>query len=154
MERTDFEPWKSKEVARLLALVESQRRHYEDMVSSLPVGLAVLSPDRSIVSTNRAFRQTFGLRVEDLRAKTIEQILPSDRLIEKIRDVMVHGIPEPGFMLETGAKSLRISILPIRALDDESEAETLLTVADVTDVRASPAPVRGSFSVENLPAAV
>jgi len=68
--------------------------------------------------------------------------------------VMVHGIPQPGFLLETGAKSLRISILPIRALDDESEAETLLTVTDVTDVRSAPAPVRDSFSVENLPAAM
>ncbi len=154
MERTDFEPWKSKEVARLLALVESQRRYYEDIVSGLPVGLAMLSSNRSIVSTNRAFRQIFGLRVEDLRAKTIEQILPSDRLLEKIRDVMVHGIPQPGFMLETGAKSLRISILPIRGWDDESETETLLTVDDVSGVRSSPAPVRGSFAVENLPAAV
>jgi len=154
MERTDFEPWKTKEVARLLALVESQRRYYEDMVSSLPVGVAVLSPNRSILSTNRAFRQTFGLRVEDLRAKTIEQILPSDRLIEKIRDVTVHGIPQQGFMLEQGAKSLRISILPIRSWDDQSETETLLAVADVSDVRSAQAPVRGSFSVENLPAAV
>ena len=154
MERTDFEPWKNKEVARLLALVESQRRYYEDMVSSLPVGLVVLSSNRSILSTNRAFRQTFGLRVEDLRAKTIEQILPSDRLIEKIRDVTVHGIPQPGFMLEQGGKSLRITLRPIRSWDDESETETLLTIADVTDVRSGPGPVRGSFSVENLPAAV
>jgi signal transduction histidine kinase len=92
--------------------------------------------------------------VEDLRAKTIEEILPSERLIEKIRDVTVHGIPQPGFMLEHGAQSLRISILHIRGWDDESERETLLIVADVTDMRSAPAPVRGSFSVENLPAAV
>src|SRR5579872_2385715 len=154
MERTNFEPWKSKEVARLLALVESQRRYYEDIVSTLPMGLAVLSPSRSILSTNRAFRQAVGLRSEDLRAKTIEQILPSDRLVEKIREVMLNGIPQPGFLLEQGAKSLRISILPVRSWDDESETETLLAVADVTDVRSAPAPVRGAFSVENLPAAV
>src|ERR1700676_2460724 len=141
MERTDFEPWKNKEVARLLALVESQRRYYEDMVSSLPVGLLVLSSTRSILSTNRAFRQAFGLSVEDLRGKTIEQILPSDRLIEKIRDVMLHGtpppggMPQPGFLLEQGGKLLRVAILPIRSGDEETEMETLLMVADVTDVR-------------------
>ena len=86
MERTDFEPWNGREVARLLALVENQRRYYQDMVASLPVGLVVLSANRTVVSANRAFRQAFGLRIEDLRGKTIEQILPSDRLIEKIRE--------------------------------------------------------------------
>jgi hypothetical protein len=54
MERTDFEQWKAKEVARLLALVETERRYYQEMVASLPVALVVLSLDRSIVSANRA----------------------------------------------------------------------------------------------------
>ena len=80
MERTDFEAWNGREVARLLALVENQRRYYQDMVASLPVGLVVLSATRTVVSANRAFRQTLGLRIEDLRGKAIEQILPSDRL--------------------------------------------------------------------------
>ena len=81
MERTDFEAWSGKEVARLLALVENQRRYYQDMVASLPVGLVVLSASRTVVSANRAFRQAFGLRIEDLRGKTIEEILPSEKLI-------------------------------------------------------------------------
>ena len=166
MERMDFESWKSKEVARLLALVENQKRYYQDMVSGLPVGLVVLSADRSVVSANRAFRQAFGLRVEDLRGKTIEQILPSDRLIEKIREMTVHGIPQPGFLLEQAGKLLRIAILPIRNWDEEMEMETLLMVADVTDVRSGPAPLVGAavaapvtrplsaFPIENLPAVV
>ncbi len=101
MERTDFEAWNGREVARLLALVENQRRYYQDMVASLPVGLVVLSANRTVVSANRAFRQTFGLRIEDLRGKTIEQILPSDRLIEKIREMTVEGIPQPGLHAAT-----------------------------------------------------
>ena len=169
MERTDFEPWKGKEVARLLALVENHRRYYQDMVSNLPVGVVVLSANRSVVSANRAFRQAFGMRVEELRGKTIEQILPSDRLIEKIRDVMVHGIPQPGFLFEQAGKLLRIAVLPIRNWDEEMEMETLLVVADVTDVRPGPAAIAGApvvapvgavrgphpaFPVENLPAVV
>jgi len=59
MERVDFEAWNSREVARLLALVENQRRYYQDMVASLPVGLVVLSANRTVVSANRAFRQAF-----------------------------------------------------------------------------------------------
>jgi two-component system, cell cycle sensor histidine kinase and response regulator CckA len=146
MERTDFESWNGKEVARLLALVENQRRYYQDMVASLPVGLVVLSANRTVVSANRAFRQAFGLRIEDLRGKTIEQILPSDRLIEKIREMTVEGIPQPGFLLQQSSKLLRISILPLRNWNEETETETLLMIADVSDVRSGATQVAANAS--------
>jgi two-component system, cell cycle sensor histidine kinase and response regulator CckA len=165
MERADLEQWKGKEVARLLSLVETERRYYQEMVAALPVALAVLAADRSVVSANRAFRQLFGLSTEDLRRKSIEQILPADeatanRLIEKIRDVNVNGIPQPGFLLEMGEKLFRISILPIRNWNDEMEMETLLTAADVSDVRAgagatiAAASPQVSFPTESFPAVV
>ena len=155
MDRTDFEPWKGKEVAKLLALVENQRRYYQDLVSALPVGLVVLSANRSIVSSNRAFRQAFAVRNDDLRGKNIEQILPSDQLIENIRSVMVNGIPQPAFQVEHGGKLWRIAILPLRNWDDEMEMETLLVVEDVTGVPAdAPAAAQqAALSVENAPAA-
>ena len=103
------------------------------------MGLVVLSANRTVVSANRAFRQAFGLRIEDLRGKTIEQILPSDRLIEKIREMMVNGIPQPGLLLQHGGKLLRIAILPLRNWDEETEMETLLMVDDVSDVRSDAA---------------
>jgi PAS domain S-box-containing protein len=147
MERIDLEAWNGREVARLLALVENQRRYYQDMVASLPVGLVVLSANRTVVSANRAFRQTLGLRIEDLRGKAIEQILPSDRLIEKIREMAVEGIPQPGLLLQQAGKLLRISILPLRNWDEETEMETLLMVADVSDVRSGKAAVSDVSSV-------
>src|SRR5580704_16014564 len=130
MERTDFEHWKAKEVARLLALVETERRYYQDMVALLPVALVVLSLDRSIVSANRAFRQMFGVRTEDLRRKTIEQILNSPQLIEKIRDVHLSSTPQRTLLVEFADRSLRITVIPIRNWDDESEVETLLMLED------------------------
>lgn len=149
MERTDLEPWNSKDVARLLALVENQKRYYQDIVSGLPVGLVVLSANRSVVSSNRAFRQAFGVSTGDLRGKTIEQVLPSDRVIEKIREMAVHGIPQPGFLVERGGKLLRIAILPIRNPDEETEMETLLMVTDVTDVRQGPQPAAAAPVTES-----
>src|SRR5579872_2632577 len=109
MERTDFEQWKAKEVARLLALVETERRYYQEMVATLPVALVVLSADRSIVSVNRAFRQLFGLRAEDLRRKSIEQIIPSPVLIERIRDVHVAVAAPPDLFVDVDGRSLRIA---------------------------------------------
>src|ERR1700743_1734289 len=95
MERTEFEQWKSKEVARLLALVETERRYYQEMVATLPIALVVLSSEREIMSVNRAFRQLFGLRVEELRGKSIEHVIDSPLLIERIRDVHVSVAAPP-----------------------------------------------------------
>ena len=140
MERVDFEQWKPKEVARLLALVESGRRYYQNIVAMLPAPLVVLSSDRSVAFANRAFRQAFGLRAEDLGRMSIDQILPSERLIEKIRDVQLHGIAQPGFSLEAGEKRLRVTLVPIRSLDEETEFETLLMVEDASDAAPASAP--------------
>jgi nitrogen-specific signal transduction histidine kinase len=137
MERVDFEQWKPKEVARLLALVEGGRRYYQNLVAALPIPLIVLAPDRSVVFANRAFRQVFGLRAEDLGRMSIDQILPSDRLIEKIRDLHVHGIAPPGFSLEVDEKLLRITLVRIRSLDEETEFETLLMVEDMSAASAN-----------------
>ncbi len=139
MERTDLEQWKAKEVARLLALVETERRYYQEMVAMLPVALVVLSVERNVSSANRAFRQTFGLRSKDLRGKTIEQILPSDRLIEKIRDVHTTGVSHTAFPLEHDGRHFTVGIVPIRNWDDESEVETLLILQEAAEVK-TPAP--------------
>jgi CheY-like chemotaxis protein len=136
MERLDFKQWSAKEVARLLALVEAERRYYQHLVAALPVPLAVLSTERAILSANRAFRQTFAARPEELAGKSIEQILPSEILVEKIRDAHVHGIPQPGFPLDLGARRFRVSIVPIRNRDDDGEEETLLMVEDASATAA------------------
>jgi len=140
MERTDFEQWKAREVARLLALVETERRYYQEMVASLPVALVVLAADRSIVSANRAFRHTFGVRTEDLRRKSIEQILPSPQLIEKIRDVHTHGTAQARVTIEVNDRAMRVAIVPIRNWDDESEIETLLMIEPAGEEAAGVTP--------------
>ena len=61
MERADLDQWRGREVARLLALVETQRRYYQEIVASIPVGLLVLSSDLSILLANGAARKIFGL---------------------------------------------------------------------------------------------
>ena len=139
MERTGFEQWKPREVARLLALVEAERRYYQEITALLPIPLAVLAADRSIVSANRAFRNLAQMRSEDLRNRSIEQVLPSDLLIERLRSAHVHGDTEP-FVLPVGQRLFRVAIVPIRAWEEDSEPETLLVVEDLTglDTRVEP----------------
>jgi signal transduction histidine kinase/CheY-like chemotaxis protein len=156
MERRDFDHWKGREVARLLALVETERRYYQEMVATVPVPLAVLGADRIVASANRAFRQLFALTTESLH-QPIEQILPSDRLIEKIRDLQINRVPQPEFTIEHANKLLRVALLPMRGWDDEMAMETLLVATDVSELRAQvpaaavPAPAV-AFATENLPA--
>ena len=66
MERGDFGHWSARDVARLLALLEAQLGYYHEIAAALPLPLAVVSKDRSILWTNRAFRQRFGTRVPEM----------------------------------------------------------------------------------------
>lgn len=127
MERTGYEQWKPREVARLLALVETERRYYQEMVAALPVALAVLASDRAIVSANKAFRRLVNLTGEELRQRHIEQILPSDELMERIRSAHVHG--DTGvFSIGMGERRFRMSATPIRSWEDDMQPETLLAI--------------------------
>jgi two-component system cell cycle sensor histidine kinase/response regulator CckA len=133
MERTSLEQWRAREVARLLSLVETERRYYQEIVASLPAALVVLNGDRTILSANRAFRQTVRLRNEDLRGRTIEQLFPSDELIEHIRSAHVGGNKDP-FFVEVGERTYRFAIVPSQGWDDEGEPETILMIQDLTEL--------------------
>src|SRR5665213_162839 len=65
MERADIGHWSARDVARLLALLEAQLGYYREIAAALPIPLAVVSKDRSVLWTNRAFRKRFGTRVPD-----------------------------------------------------------------------------------------
>ena len=84
-ESSDFHHWSVKDVARLRALLEAELGYFREIAALLPVPLAVVSKDRAIVWTNRAFRSRF-------------------------RDLPITGFIE----------------IPMRALHDEDQTETLL----------------------------
>jgi PAS domain S-box-containing protein len=142
MERTDLDQWRAREVARLLALVETQRRYYQEIVASIPVGLMVLSGDLSILLANGAARKIFGLQAGDSSHRRMDTILPT-ALLDRIEVVLKTGVSDVGIRVETNRdKSLRVSILAIRNWDEEAAQEALLSIEDLTSVAvAEPAPV-------------
>lgn len=143
MERADLEQWKAREVARLLALVETERRYYQEIVASIPVGLLVLSADLSIISANRAIKKIFGLRSGDSVRGRLDTLLPG-WVLDRVLGVLQSGAPETGVIVETEheiKRVLRVGILPIRNWDDEAEQEALLSIEDITGLQtAAPAP--------------
>jgi two-component system cell cycle sensor histidine kinase/response regulator CckA len=74
MERADFRQWAARDVARLLALLEAELGYYREIAAALPIPLAVVSKDRAIAWTNRAFRKRFGRRTEDLPSRGFSEI--------------------------------------------------------------------------------
>ena len=141
MERAELEQWKAKDVARLLALVETERRYYQDIVSTLPIGLLVVSADLEIISANRAFRRNFNLRSQEVQRHRLPDVLPLEGLAGHIEEVIqsggtrLHTVYEPE--VTPGQRYLRVSIASLRNWEEESEREVLLLVEDLTDVRAA-----------------
>jgi PAS domain S-box-containing protein len=140
MERADLEQWKAREVARLLALVETERRYYQEIVASIPVGLLVLSSDLSILSANRAIRKIFGLRGGDALRGRLDNLLPG-WVLDRVSEVLTTGVAQTNVLVDTEGdvkRHLRIAIMPIRNWDDEAAQEALLNIEDLTGVDIAP----------------
>lgn len=138
MERTDLDQWRGREVARLLALVETQRRYYQEIVASIPVGLLVLSADLRILLANAAARKIFGLHAGEF-PRRIDTILPAS-LLDRIEEVLKTTVQQTGVMVESvrDKRSLRVGILAIRNWDEEAAQEAVLTIEDLTGAVAPP----------------
>jgi len=134
MERTDLDQWRGREVARLLALVETQRRYYQEIVASIPVGLLVLSSDLRILLANGEARKIFALHAGS-SPRRMDTILPAS-LLDRVEDVLKTGAPQTGLIVNNSREKrrLRVGILPIRNWDEEAAQEAVLTVEDLTGV--------------------
>ncbi|HEV2689874.1 MAG TPA: PAS domain-containing protein, partial [Bryobacteraceae bacterium] len=142
MERADLEQWRAREVARLLALVETERRYYQEIVATIPVGLLVLSTDLAIISANRAVKKIFGLRGSDPLRGRLDTLLPT-WLLDRVQEVLKTGTAQADLLVETeheGKRTFRIAIQAIRNWDDEAAQEALLTIEDLSGVELA-APV-------------
>ena len=73
--RADFDLWSTRDVARILALVEGQRDRYQAILSALPVPVVIVDRERSITWANTAFLRACALGVDDLRGRSVDQIL-------------------------------------------------------------------------------
>lgn len=157
MERADLEHWKAREVARLLALVETERRYYQEIAASIPVGLLVLSPSLAILSANRAVRKIFGLAGSPLNAR-LDTLLPA-WVLDRAAEVLKTGTPQTNILVSdsNSGRRLRIGILAIRSWDDDSSPEALVSIEDLTGLETTPVPVPSSSApdlIDNVNAIV
>jgi CheY-like chemotaxis protein/signal transduction histidine kinase len=93
MQRAEFESWKPVDVARLLALVEAERRYYQLLLEELPVAVAVAGDKGELRAANRAFRLTFSLVAGDVGRTTLDRLFPGAPVREWAREVIESGKP-------------------------------------------------------------
>jgi CheY-like chemotaxis protein len=103
MERFETHRWSSHEVARLISVFESERRFYDEIVSLLPVPLATVGADGTLLSANQAFLAEFDIKREELERKSLSAIfgdatwlsalLPRETGILAVRGFAVHFTP-------------------------------------------------------------
>lgn len=161
MDRVEFDYWKPRDVARLLSLVEAERRYFQELMALLPVGVALVSPALDLTLTNRAFRRLMGVDRENVSERKLDELFGIQSLAERVRDTLATRNPRSILSQDTettkGKRTLLLTLQPFREWDDESVPEVLVTLEDVTELvtgllPAPPPPERREIEGE-VPAA-
>jgi PAS domain S-box-containing protein len=84
LERIDLELWTARDVAKLLTLVEDEKRYYQEIIATLPQGVAIVSSDLSLLSVNRAFRRYFNLRHEQVTRLSLNDLIADGGVRDQI----------------------------------------------------------------------
>ncbi|MDX1983939.1 MAG: response regulator [Bryobacteraceae bacterium] len=132
MERTELSLWNANEVARLLALVENEKRYYQEILNVVPSPLAVVSPRMTILSVNRAFRRMFASQA----ARQLDEVLPKAEVEAVIRAALDRDerqTAELGKVLDRQGmgRAFRASAFPFRDPADEGSRNVLLVLEEI-----------------------
>jgi PAS domain S-box-containing protein len=114
------------------------RSYAETIVASVPSGLIVLSGDLRILSANRAFLHGFGLRLDDVLGRRLEDTLHAEGLLPRLREALDTGVARHDLLTDVvvlsrrESRSARITMTGIHVADDE-DARLLLILHDLSE---------------------
>jgi len=135
MQRVEQQFWKSAEVARLLELVESERRYFQQLLATLPVAVAVAAADGALRAANEAFRRMFALTPEDVPQARVNDLFPGCPVADWVADVAETGVSIEDCELmageDPGARHFLLMLDPAPAWRDGRHPEVLLTVLEL-----------------------
>ena len=164
MDRADLEQWRPKEVARLLALVETERRYYQEIVANVPVGLLVVDADLTILSANKYFRRLFGMRSDDVLRRKLEDLIPIPGLGDRVAEVIATFKPRERtavttkVMVDDGTREITglVGLQPLQGWELDAGQEVLVTFQDLTAAGTAIAALRAPLDVlaEKVPAQI
>jgi PAS domain S-box-containing protein len=130
MDRADFDQWKPKEVVRLLALMETERRYYQEIVANLPVSVLIVGADQRVVSSNRFFRVRAGKKNDEVLGQDLAGVLPLPGVVELAQQVSSSSTPAPALAADWSNTPVLVHALPLRNWEEDSEVEALLIILE------------------------
>lgn len=130
MERTDHQIWRADDVARLLALAETEKRLYQRILSVVPLGLAVVSAGGEVVAVNRSFRRLLQLLPDDAAGKSIHELLPSDLLRQRLGESFLGTAAPDPVIVERLAGRFETQIFPLFPPDEAGAGKVLVMVRE------------------------
>ena len=133
MSRPEQDNWKPVEVARLLALVETERRYYQELFAALPVPAAVFDDQFTLVTVNREFRRRFSLEYQELGRLRLPDLLPSPALDEAAARIIDGRETRAEASVEVGLReprTYRVALQRTQGWQDGDSSEILLTVEE------------------------
>lgn len=114
--------WTSSDVARLIGLLTRERQYYEDVVARVPVGLALVSADLLLLSTNRASSTLFQIDTPFAPGKPVVSYASLQSLEEPLREFgTAHHLLQSAPMTITaeGSRSIRAVLIRRPSSNDE-----------------------------------
>lgn len=142
MERIDSDIWSAAEVARLLTLVENEKRFYQEILSLCPVPMAVVGQNLALQSVNRAFRTLFALKHGETADVKITDLFPALPIQDRVERAFRHHTPDwqTDITLWTGGtgRACRLSVAPIPNPHGDHPTDVLI-VAELPELGQSPA---------------
>lgn len=135
MDRVDLEQWKPKEVARLLALVETERRYYQEIVANVPVGFLIVNQDLIVLSANKYFRKLAGTSLNEILRRRVEEVLPVPGLADRIKESLttMKPVERVAYQGKVGAqeRNVFLAVQPLQGWELDSGAEALVVLEDL-----------------------
>ena len=151
MKRVEYDQWKSTDVARLLALVETERRYYQDLFTILPVAVAAVDEQWGLTAFNREFRRLLGLHQADLAGVRLPDLIPDPTLEAALEEVQRTGIAHPSCLVRIGAAEggirLRVAIQKSPGWQVSDGSELLLTFQEAAEEPPPVVPAEIPFDV-------
>jgi PAS domain S-box-containing protein len=135
MQRVEHLYWKRTEVARLLGLVEAERRYFQQILAALPVAVAVAGANGALRAANAAFRAMFGLEEDDVARTSVQELFRGSPAQDWLREVAAGGrsIEECELLVGEGesARHFLLKLDPAPDWQEERSGEVLITVLEM-----------------------
>jgi len=142
--------WKATEFARLLALVEGERRFFQELFAQLPFAAAVFADDGTLELANRAFLRRFPPPSPDLSRTSLFTMLTGADHKVKAQAVLSTGQPHTEAGVEIGRQVFNVALIRVRRPDGTSWS-LLAAFLDVPAAAPPKAPVKPEVSVSAPP---